>query len=63
MSEPEKNKKPMSSSHERLVKGYLRPGLAPKFEQYVQEHAVSVSEALNDAVKMLVDQRPQPAKK
>lgn len=58
MSEPEKHKKPMSSSHERLVKGYLRPSLAPKFEKYVQDHEMSVSEALNEAVRKLVEPMP-----
>jgi hypothetical protein len=54
MSE-EKNKKPMSSSHERLVKGYLRPCLAPKFEKYIQDHEMGMSEAINEAVRKLVE--------
>lgn len=48
----------MSSSHDRMVKGYLRPSLAPKFEKYVQDHEMTMSEALNEAVRKLVEPMP-----
>jgi hypothetical protein len=56
------DKKNISSSKERQVLGYLKPGLDVKFKQYVQEKDVSISEALNDAVRLLVA-APTPIKK
>jgi hypothetical protein len=56
------DKKTISSSKERQVLGYLKPGLDVKFKQYVQEKDVSISEALNDAVRLLVA-APTPIKK
>ena len=37
----------MSDSHNRLVKGYLKPKIFTLFEGYVAKEGVSESEALN----------------
>lgn len=56
MSDPTKSTK--SSSKERQVLGYLRPSLYAKFEKYIETHGGSKSEAINDAVRKLVDPMP-----
>jgi hypothetical protein len=50
----EHDKKPLSVAHERRVVGYLRPGLQAKFDNYVQSKAMTNSEAINEAVRLLV---------
>lgn len=47
-------KKKISSSHERLWSGYLRPGVHDKLLEYVKQTGSSKSEALNEAAKLLV---------
>lgn len=43
-------------SKDRAVTGYLSPSLAPKFERFIQTTGISKSEALNDAVRLLLQQ-------
>jgi metal-responsive CopG/Arc/MetJ family transcriptional regulator len=54
MSDAEK-KTQRSSSFDRRVIGYLSPSVAAKFERYVQEKGVGKSEAINDAIRKLVE--------
>ncbi len=54
MSEPEK-KSQNSSSFDRRVVAYLRPSIAAKFEKYLEEKGVGQSEAINDAIRKMVE--------
>src|SRR6516164_4378598 len=58
MSESKNTKPVQSSSHDRRVVGYLRPCIAAKFERYLTEKGVNMSEAVNDAVQKLVEPMP-----
>lgn len=48
-------KKPRSSSHERFICGYLRPGLQKKVSDYLEQTKMGKSEAINKGLKLLVD--------
>lgn len=61
MEQPIKSKN-LRSVDQRQVVGYLRPCLYAKFEKYIETHGGSKSEAINDAVRKLVDPMP-PQKK
>jgi len=50
-----KNKKPVSSSKERAVFAYLRPSIYAKFEKYIERHGGSKSEAINEAIRRMVE--------
>jgi hypothetical protein len=52
------DKKVVSSSHERVVKGYLRPALKTKFENYIKVTGITKSEAINEGIRLLID-RPR----
>lgn len=56
MSDPSNKKQ--RSADQRQVVGYLRPCLYVKFEKYIEAHGGSKSEAINDAVRKLVDPMP-----
>lgn len=56
MDQPIKTKK--SSSHDREVTAYLRPAVYAKLEKYVETHGGSKSEAINDAIRKLVEPMP-----
>lgn len=60
MSEGKNNK--MRSVDTRQVVGYLRPSLYAKFEKYIEAHGGSKSEAINDAVRKLVEPMPPQQK-
>ncbi len=51
-----------SISHNRAIKGYLKPNLAVRFEKYINDHDVNVSTAINRAVRLLVDVREDERK-
>lgn len=49
----------MSSSHERSVKGYLKPSQHSFFTKYVEVYGMTESQAVNQAVKALQDALPK----
>ena len=49
----------MSSSHERQVKGYLKPSQHNFIQKYIQVYEMSESQAINQAVKALQDTIPK----
>ena len=49
----------MSSSHDRVVKGYLKPILHKFITKYSEVYEVSESQAINQAVKALHDTMPK----
>ena len=49
----------MSSSHERAVKGYLKPSMHNFIKKYADTYEMSESAALNQAVKALHDTIPK----
>lgn len=52
----------MSSSHERQVKGYLKPCLHKFITNYAEAYEMSESKAINQAVKALQDTIPKEIK-
>ena len=52
------DKKIVSSSHERMVKSYLRPAIKIKFDNYIKATGITKSEAINEALKQYID-RPR----
>ena len=53
-----------SSTHERKIYAYLRPSLYNKFNAYVVTNKLGKSEAINEAVRLLVsNQQNNPPKK
>jgi len=49
----------MSSSHERAVKGYLKPSMHSFIKKYADTYEMSESAAINQAAKALYDTIPK----
>lgn len=52
----------MSSSHERQIKGYLKPSQHSFIQKYINLYDMSESEAVNQAVKALQESMPKEIK-
>ena len=52
----------MSTSHQRQVKGYLKPSLHTFITNYAEAYEMSESKAINQAVKALQDAIPKEIK-
>ena len=49
----------MSSSHERQIKGYLKPSQHSFMQKYISLYEMSESQAVNQAVKALQESMPK----
>ena len=51
-----------NSQKERRVTAYLHPTILAKFKDYVRSRRISESEALNDAVRIMLNHQDKPSR-